>query len=347
MAIGSTSIGSLIVNLVANTKQFQSRMKGATASMQRFSASAMRVGSVLTAAAGIPLAAATAEAARFEYQMAKVGTMLGKHADTWMPEFRDGISRTAMEYGQSTKTLTSAAYDWISAQRPIPETLEATAAASKAAWAGFTETETAMSALITTATAFGDEIENITDASDFLFSVVKRGRLTYEELTQNIGDVAPVAAAAGLSLEETGAALAMITRGMPNVARATTSLRNIISNFMKSTNEAQRVAEEYGISLNATTLETEGLFSVLQKLAKLPRDVITKIFPRRRALRGLWVMLNNIRESGTDLEAMYNRRARRGRHSRRSKIPPHSSFQRYGKASRNWPVKLANQCCQS
>jgi hypothetical protein len=59
--------------------------------------------------------------------------------------------------------------------------------------------------------------------------------------------------------------------------------------------------------MNTTTLQTEGLHGVMEKLAKLPPDVLAKLFPDSAALRGIVPALNNLKGFESDLDAMQSR----------------------------------------
>ena len=58
----------------------------------------------------------------------------------------------------------------------------------------------------------------------------KRGKLTFAELAANIGKVAPMARAAGMSMEDMMAAIATMTRQGLGTDEASTRLVNILKN---------------------------------------------------------------------------------------------------------------------
>jgi len=256
-----------------------------------------------------PLAIGGKVFADFETQMAKVATMLDE-PQKHMAKFRTGLQQMAVEFGQSTAALADGLYDILSATIPPERALELLRAGTKAAVGGFTDAKTSISALITIMQAYDSELKNASDASDFLFSVVKRGRLDYAALAANLGKVAPVAAATGVKLEEFGAALALVTRGMPDTERATTSLANIIETFLKNTDDAVAIADKLGIEMSSAGIKAKGLLYVIQKLSQVEPDLVAKIFPRRRALRGLIIAVRKAKELGVDIDVIADRAGR-------------------------------------
>jgi len=306
---GAIRAGRAFVELFADDSKLVRGLKRAQWRLRKFGASVRAIGLrmlALAGAAGGPFVFGLREAARFEEQMGKVATMVtdaAKHMDGLRRAVRD----MAVEFGESTQTLTDGLYDILSAQIPVSQALDVLREGTKAAVGGFTDARTSISALITLLYAYGDQLKSVSDASDFLFSVVKRGRLTYEDLAENLGKVAPIAAAAGVKLEDLGAALALVTRGLPNVERATIALANVIETFLKNTDEAQRVARQLGIEMSAAGLRSQGLLYVMRQLSNVDPDTVARIFPRRRALRGLVIALQHVEDLEVDIDAMRNR----------------------------------------
>jgi len=306
---GAIRAGRAFVELFADDSKLVRGLKRAQLRLRKFGASVRAIGLrmlALSGAAAGPMVFGVREAARFEEQMGKVATMVddaGRH----MGRLRKAVARMAAEFGESSQTLSDGLYDILSAQIPLNRALDVLREGTKAAVGGFTDAKTSISALITLLYAYGDQLKSVSDASDFLFSVVKRGRLTYEDLSENLGKVAPIAAAAGVKLEDLGAALALVTRGMPNVERATIALANVIETFLKNTDDAQAVARRLGIEMSAAGLRSQGLLYVMRQLAKVDPDTVARIFPRRRALRGLVIAVQHVRDLGVDIDAMRNR----------------------------------------
>jgi len=136
--------------------------------------------------------------------------------------------------------------------------------------------------------AWGYSVSQMQHANDVLFASVLRGKYTFSELESAIGYVAPIAAEAGVSLEEISAALASATRRGMHLDSVTRGLALIIQNVIDPTKEASDVAAQYGISLGIASLEAYGLYGFLEMVNKRlgsNEEALAKIFGNMRALR--------------------------------------------------------------
>lgn len=258
------------------------------------------------AALAVPLIAGTKVFVDFEQAMANVSTMLAepqKHMDS----FRAGIRRLSVEMGESTGTLAKGLYDILSASIAPEKALAVLEVSARAAKAGLTDTGVAADAITTLLNAYGLQTEQAGDVSDWLFTIVKRGKTTFAELAPQIGLVASTASSAGVSLDELGSLLALLTRNGVKTENAITAVNQVISQFLKPTSEAQAYAASLGFELSSATLKAEGLVGVFRRISRLPPDAIAKLFPDIRALRGAIPALAHVAELTEDMGAMQKR----------------------------------------
>lgn len=144
-----------------------------------------------------------------------------------------------------------------------------------------------MDAVTSIMNAYGKTANDVTEISDMFFQVVKQGKTTGSSFANTIGSVAGVAANAGVSLNELGAAAATLTTTMPT-ERAITSLSALITAFIKPTDEATKVAQKYGIELNAAALKSKGLSGVMAELNSkvgTNTEAIAQIVPSIEGMR--------------------------------------------------------------
>lgn len=94
---------------------------------------------------------------------------------------------------------------------------------SKDAVGGTTELATATRANLAIMNAYKLGVEDVTDVSDFMFQLVRKGVGSYEEFAKTIGRAIPSARRAGQSYETLGAMLAFMTRNGLSAAMASTS----------------------------------------------------------------------------------------------------------------------------
>ena len=301
--------GAAYVELYANDNKLTRGLNRASKRLKAFGAGVKKIGmsmAKLSAVMAAPLVAGGKVFADFEQQLAKVSTMLdnpAKHMDTYKKAIRD----MAVEFGESTEALANGLYDILSASIPAEKALDVLTVAVKAAKGGMTDTATAADALTTVLNSYGLSADRAQDVSDLLFTVVKRGKLTFADLAPTIGLVASVASSAGVSLDEMGAAIATMTRSGVRSERAVTALANIIKSFLTPTEESVEAARALGFEMSVATLQTEGLAGVFERIKKLPPDTVAKLFPNIRALRGVIPALKNIEGFEKDLQLMAKR----------------------------------------
>lgn len=127
----------------------------------------------------------------------------------------DGPAKLAKAYYQ----IVSAGYDGAAGMKLL-ET------ASKAATAGVTSTETAADGITTTLNAFKLSAEEADEVADAMFTTVKLGKTTFEQLSSTLSQAAPLAAATGFSYQELLAAVASLTKQGVPTAQAMTQIRS-------------------------------------------------------------------------------------------------------------------------
>jgi TP901 family phage tail tape measure protein len=282
----------LVLRLVAETKELKaglasgrSMVKGfASASVAAFKAAAAGM-AALSAAVGVGIH----KYANFSEELANVGTMLGDQAGQFLPQYSEEIRNLAVQFGETTGALSGGLYDILSASIDASKATGVLEVSVRAARAGMSDTKTAADAVTTVLNSYQMSAEEAGSVSDALFSIIKRGKTTFDELAPQIGLVASRAASSGVSLEEMGAALSTMTRTGVPTRQAVTALRATIATFSRATDDSKEAAEEFGVKMDAATLRSKGLLGVLQDLKRrgATADDIANIFPREEALTGI------------------------------------------------------------
>lgn len=309
MSFKSIKAADAFVQVWADNSRLKRDLKKSKRLITNFSSSMKSAGTKTVkvgAAISAPFILGIKPAADFENQMAAVSTMVDD-TEKHMGNFRSGIQRMSVEFGQSTEVLAGGLYDILSASVPAEHAMDVLAVSAKAAVAGMSDTKTAADAITTIMNAYGLSADKAGSVSDWLFTVVKRGKTTFGELAPAIGNVASTAFSAGLSMDELGAGMALLTRNGIQTDSAVTSIQAITSAFMKSAPAAKELAKQYDIDLSPTTLKTIGLAGALEKISKIPEDTIANVFPNIRSLKGILPMTTAIEAFSEDVDAMGNR----------------------------------------
>ena len=126
--------------------------------------------------------------------------------------------------------------------------------------------------------------------SNQFFKTIKDGNLTIEEYSNNIGTLAPLGNAAGVSLGELNASLARITQTGSSAGEATTQIQAILNAIINPSAQAKKLADELGISFDTQALKAKGLAGVLEEVIQKTngsQEAIAKLFGSSEALLGV------------------------------------------------------------
>ncbi len=269
--------------LRAMRRQWRTFRTAVMAPMQRFGRVVGRTFRRAGLVVGASLVLAIRHANLFRQQMANVSVMVD-NTSRFMSDFTKELIRMSGQFGQSKETLAKGLFDILSAGVDAAGSIKVLEVASKAAVGGFTSVAVAVDGMTTLLNSYGLEAMDATRVSDVMFQVVKDGKITFEELAENIGKLAPTAKAAGLSLEEMGAVVAAIVK-VEKPERAMTALR---ASMIK--------AAEEGITLFQLLKSFEG---------KNLEDIIGAGIPRRAA-QGIAILSSNLGLVQTELDKFQN-----------------------------------------
>lgn len=240
--------------------------------------------------------------------LAETSTLIGGTAEE--TKFLDESAKDlAARFGSSATQQVQAFYQAISAG--VGDVVQANAfleTANKLAVGGVTEISTAVDLLSSVTNAYSASNLKAADASDILFTGVRLGKTTVAELASSLGNVAPLAAAAGVSLEEVVAAVAGLTSQGQSTSVAVTGIRQAIAGLLKPTSEAQKEAARLGISFDAAALESKGLAGVLADVERATggsKESLAQLFGSVEALNAVLGLIGPSGDKFTEsLEAM-------------------------------------------
>ena len=269
-------------------------------------------GTAMTAAGGAivgGLALSLKAAVDFESAMREVNTMMGLSKE----DFTDLSKQTqtlAGDLGVDAVDSAKALYQAISAGVPKENVIDFLSIATKAAIGGVTDTETAVDGLTTVINAFKLPIGDAQKVADLMFTTVKGGKTTFEELSASLFHVAPVAAASGIEFSEISAALATMTKqGVPTKV-ATTQLRQAILSMQKPSTEMATAINNLGFESGQAMVEEIGLAESLNLLRDSTggsNEMLMTMFGSVEAGAAVLALTgDNAAVFATDLDAMAN-----------------------------------------
>ncbi|QYX80265.1 phage tail tape measure protein [Streptomyces akebiae] len=215
---------------------------------------------------GAALGVGVAQAISLERAMANVLTISQQITSENVGAFTDQIVELSTRLPQTADQLADGLYQIVSSGFDGADAMEILEVAAQGAAAGLTTSETSARALLGVLNAYGLSASDASDVMDVMFQTVNYGVISFEELAQQLGDVVPMAAAAGVEFDDMSSALAAITlTGIP-AAEAVTALNMLLTRVMKPTQDLKQAVKDLGYESAASAVEQDGLYVVVNKL---------------------------------------------------------------------------------
>ena len=208
-------------------------------------------------------------AINFEAELRNLNTIT-ELSDESLKAYGENLRTLSLELKTSTGAAENAraAYDVASAgfteASANAKVLEATL---KAATAGSVEAAEAARLISGSLRAYGADAADAERFTNVLFATVKSGITTFPQLSASLGNVTGIAAQAGISFEELGAAVATATARGIRTSQTIDGLRGAISNLLAPSEQAKKEMERLGIVVNEQTLKQKGLLNTLKEIA--------------------------------------------------------------------------------
>ena len=291
MVLGGSSsggrLGTAILDLRANAGPLDRGLERSEKNVRRSTGrmgKAVKVVGFAFAGAGVAAAgigvAALKLAADFDKAFSEVRTLLPNVSDEAFGALQKDLRDFSNETGTVTTEAIPALYQAISAGVPRENVMDFLRVANKAAVGGVTDLETAVDAITSSVNSYGPEVLSATEASDLMFTAVRLGKTTFDELGAALFNVVPTAASFGVGLDQVAAALAVTTaQGVPTKI-ATTQLRQaFVEAGKESTKLAKTIKERTGKSFSQLIKEGKPVHRIFQDLREdMPEDDFRNLF---------------------------------------------------------------------
>ena len=281
----SISVGQAIGYLDLDTSGFQRGFRSALQDLRAFNDSSATattkvgalgsafkdVGSSMTKNLTVPIAGAGAAvvgvAAKFESAMSEVAAISGASGDELQ-----ALTEKAQEMGATTKFSASesaaalkymamAGWDTEAMLNGINGVMQLAAASG--------EDLASTSDIVTDAmTAFGLSADQSTRFADVLAQTANRSNTSVALMGETFKYVAPVAGALGYSIEDASVAIGLMANSGIKGSQAGTSLKNVLTNLAKPTDQVQ----SYMDKLNISMVDQAGNVKPLNQLLNEMRD---------------------------------------------------------------------------
>lgn len=258
--------------------------------MSEFGKGMTQAGKKLSMTVTAPLVAAgTASyklASDAETSFAKVATIIDS-ADVSYTDMVKDVTKYSNETGVAITDFNEALYSSVSAGIDSGNAIEFTANMVKLAKGGFTDTEKAVDVVTTVLNAYGMSAEEATRVSDKLIQTQNIGKTTVDQLASSLGNVIPVAKAAGVDFEAVSASMAILTKRGIGTAEASTYLKGLFNELSKSGSKTDAVLRELSgkgfAELSAEGVPLTDILSMINDYAKKDGKSLKDMFSNTRA----------------------------------------------------------------
>ena len=259
--------------------------------------------------AGAGIAALSVKlAGDFSKNLREVSTLMDNTSEKSIKKMSKELRLLSQTSGLALSSLSKAKYDVVSAGfSEASESAQILAASTQLAVGGVTSASAAADLLTTSLNAYGLSASQVNDVSDVLFTTVRLGKTTMDELAGSLGKVLPVAKSSGVSLSAVGAAMASLTAGGINTAESTTALRGAIIALTAPTEAAAKAMFEAEIEAKRFDDGTFDLLGTIKQFEGMDPAALRKFIPDISASVAVSSLANNVQGLSNNLLAFENR----------------------------------------
>ena len=305
----ANEIAKLFVTIGANTGGLDKALNKLENKMNTVGKNMMKVGGGILLGVAAIAGPSIKLAADFDKAMREVNTMM-QLSEGEFKSFSKEVQDLAYDMGVSATGAAEALYQAISAGVPKENAIEFLRVATKAAIGGVTDTMTAVDGLTSIMNAFKIPVKDATKVADIMFSIIKGGKVNFEELSASIFQVSPIASASGIKFEEVAGALATMTKQGIKSAQATTQLRQAIVMLQNPTDEMKSTIIELGYSSGQTMVQELGLagsLNILRDASEGSNEKLLSMFGSVEAGQAVLALTgDNAQTFATDLDNVAN-----------------------------------------
>lgn len=199
----------------------------------------------------------------FSKSMQEVST-ISEEVTNDMAGFKKEILELTTRVPIGANEAAKALYQIISAGQQGSDAMHVLEVSAKAAIGGVTDTATAADTITTILNAYKMDASQAEAVSDKLFTTVRLGKTTMAELGASIANVAPTAAAYGVSIDEVLSAIATLTKQGTATAVATTQIRSAILSATNSLGDGAFKTRSFAEALDEVAKKAKGSETALK-----------------------------------------------------------------------------------
>lgn len=273
---------SFSVRLLANISQYQAAMAAARKSTDQFSSGAdaniakvgrtmSDVGGKMTSRLTVPLVGAGIAAVKlstdFDSAFGQMVGLAGVPADE-VDHLKESVLDLAGETARAPQELAEALYFAASAGLDSSQAMDAVTVAARAAQVGLGSTQDIVGLAASAIASYGAENITAAEATDILVSTIREGRAEPAELAGTLGRVLPIAAQLGVTFDEVGGTVAVLSNVFGDTNRTVTATQGLFVKMLSPTKQGRDALADMGTSVEElhAAIESDGLLGALELL---------------------------------------------------------------------------------
>jgi len=269
-------LGKLLVHYgvdMSEVERAQSQLSGVLESTHsRLSKLGAIAGAALGASLTTGLALATREFMTFDEAVTRAGVVAGASAEE-MGRLREAARTMSLQTEYSATQVAQGMYFLASAGLSAAQQLSVLPSVLNLATAGNIEMADATDLLVRMLGAFRLEAKDAGHVADVMAKAVNSSQLEFQDLVYSMRYVAPIAAAAGRSIEEVTAALALMSLAGIKGEQAGTALRGALVRLVDPPKEAREAMQMMGVAVQELNPATHTLSEIIARVAERTKEM--------------------------------------------------------------------------
>lgn len=189
-------------------------------------------------AVGASIGLATSESTKFDTELRRTATMLPGITNQGFKEIGAQSLALSKQFGSDTTDINNAMYNALSSNVPEDNIFSFMQTSEKLAIGGMTDVFTSVDGLTSVVNAYGQSNLSAAHAADVMFTGSKYGKATIEELSKQLADVTPIAAANKVSFEDLNSVIATMTIQGTRTPVAMTQTKAILNELSQDSTQA-------------------------------------------------------------------------------------------------------------
>jgi TP901 family phage tail tape measure protein len=294
-SVGLEQISAKMGALNGKLDQTKSRLRGVSAASldasRKLKTMAGNMRGLSVAATGASVASLKAFADLDAGIVNTLNLLSSEEIDQWGGRI-EAATKQSIGLGFGIEDANAGLWNMISNLGASEQSMKAFDAAQKLAIGGNASLASSVTGISKVMNAYGKETTDAMEVANAFFTAQKFGSASVEQMTSNIGKIAPTTARLKIPVNEMMATFAQLTIKSDSAEEAATQLLNTLKvlETVKAGSAQAKQFRRLGIETGASAIQQKGLATILGQVANAintDADALSRLIPEARAMRGI------------------------------------------------------------